>query len=402
MVEIELISEGISSLDNTVNVEMSDDEIWFLKYFIKEYNPKKIVEVGISAGGNTINILQWKDNDSQLFSIDIATEWYQDNSKLSGFMAENLSENKDNWKLFRGHDYLEVYEEIGEGIDFIIIDTVHFMPGEFFTFLAALPQLKEGCIVVLHDIHLNMLRLSGENFNEIDSQAYCTGLLFSGVSSNKKWVLKSDISNIGAFIVDKSTKENIKDIFHILCSAWYMFPHELNLINYLNYVHENYPIECYNLFNYCLKMQSKYFNVNIDKNALKARIDILNKNNSENTVKILNVSESVDVDFPDWFEGEMGKGVVIQSTKKSFDIQLKCINEGLLNLTLRGPDVRDRLGKRIPAYVDFTTFKINNIEILKDNVIVWHDQPFEFNKEIVNSEIVDIHIEWESPQNMNI
>ena len=42
-------------------------------------------------------------------------------------------------------------------IDFIIIDTVHFMPGEFLTFLTALPQLKDGCIVVLHDIHLNMV-----------------------------------------------------------------------------------------------------------------------------------------------------------------------------------------------------------------------------------------------------
>ncbi len=50
MAEIELNSKGLSEQDNVTNVEMSFDEIWFLKNFIKMYNPKKIVEIGISAG----------------------------------------------------------------------------------------------------------------------------------------------------------------------------------------------------------------------------------------------------------------------------------------------------------------------------------------------------------------
>ena len=37
MVEIELTSEGLNKEDNTINVEMSADEIWFLKNFIKKY-----------------------------------------------------------------------------------------------------------------------------------------------------------------------------------------------------------------------------------------------------------------------------------------------------------------------------------------------------------------------------
>lgn len=41
MIEIELIPEGIDEQDNTVNVEMLADEIWFLKHLIKKYNPKK-------------------------------------------------------------------------------------------------------------------------------------------------------------------------------------------------------------------------------------------------------------------------------------------------------------------------------------------------------------------------
>ena len=88
MKEIELIAKDISPEDNTINVEMSKDEIWFLKYLLKTYNPQKIVEIGISAGGNTVNLLQWKNKDAQLFSIDISTHWYQDNTKFSGWMAE--------------------------------------------------------------------------------------------------------------------------------------------------------------------------------------------------------------------------------------------------------------------------------------------------------------------------
>lgn len=272
MSEIELIPESLTEEDNTINVEMTNDEIWFVKNFIKKYNPKKIVEIGISAGGNTVNLLKWKDKEAQLFSVDISTEWYRDNTKLSGFMADDLVV-KDNWKLFRGYDYLDVYKEIGDGIDFIIIDTVHAMPGEFFSFISALPQLKEGCVVILHDIHLNMVGFSNNRFADYNIAAYCTGLLFGGVSSDQKWTLKSDISNIGAFIVNNDTRENIKDIFHILCTTWYEFPAELNLDEYSKYIKENYSIECYNLYENCLKIQLMYFeNESKKSNRLKKLI----------------------------------------------------------------------------------------------------------------------------------
>lgn len=259
MAEIELKAQKLSIEDNTTNVEMSDDEIWFLKYFIKEFNPKKIVEVGISAGGNTVNLLNWKDNDALLFSIDIATNWYRDKTKLSGFMADEV-ENKENFMIYRGYDYLDVYKEIGNDIDLIIIDTVHVMPGEFLTFLTALPQLKDGCIVILHDIHLNMIKIINNKFSEYETSEFCTGLLYGGVSSNEKYSLESEkVSNIGAFVVDDSTRDSIKDIFRILCSKWFNFPNELNLPQYCDYINEHYPIECYKLFKNCLELQEKYF-----------------------------------------------------------------------------------------------------------------------------------------------
>lgn len=396
MSEIELIAGELTPYDNTVNVEMKNDEIWFLKSFIKRYKPKKIVEIGISAGGNTVNLLQWKDKDAQLFSIDIANEWYQDKTKLSGWMAEELN-IKNNWKLYRGCDYLDVYKEIGNDIDFIIIDTVHFMPGELLTFLTALPQLKNGCIVILHDIHLNILRVSGDNFREGDIAAHCTGLLFGGVSSSKKWSLKSNsISNIGAFVVDDLTRNNIKDIFRILCSAWAIFPSELELTDYFNYIYDNYPIECYNLFKICFKAQANYFNVNINKNAHSARIDILNMNAPNNTIKLINPPEFIKVNFPSWFSTDKGKGAVIETNEKIVNLKFRCIKKGLLDITLRGPDVRDKLGNRVPNYVDFKSFKVNNEEIISENVTVWHDDPYIFKKKVNNGEIIELNFEWES------
>lgn len=394
MVEIELISLGIDELDNTINVEMSVDEIWFVKHFIKKYNPKKIVEIGISAGGNTVNLLNWKDKDAELFSIDIAREWYKDTTKLSGFMADELGE-KSNWKLYRGYDYLDVFEEIGNDIDFIIIDTVHSMPGEFLTFLATLPQLKDGCIVVLHDIHLNMVKFHYDQFSNYDKDAYCTGLLFGGVSSSKKWSLKSDdMSNIGAFVVDGNTRGNIKDIFHLLCASWSHFPSDLNLNKYSEFFNKNYAADCNNLFQSCLEFQSKYFNYKSIQTSKVARIDILNSNVESNTIEILNISNSADVYFPDWFKYDTGSGALIQTDEYVFDLEFKCVNDGILNIFLRGPDIRDKSGNRIPSYVEFEKVKINNEDILYNNVKVCHDEPHILKKNVNDGDIIEMHVEW--------
>ncbi|MCR5027393.1 MAG: class I SAM-dependent methyltransferase [Methanobrevibacter sp.] len=268
--------KDISLQDNTENVLMSIDEIWFLKKLLEDANPKKIVEIGISAGGTTVNLLKWKDKSTELFSIDVATQWHRDPTKLSGFMADEV-DVKDNFKLYRGYDYLDVCEEIGGDIDFIIIDTTHVLPGEILTFIAALPYLKDGCVVVLHDIHLNMRYFGTNKFDPYNIGAYCTGILHGGVCSSEKYVLKSDMmSNIGAFVVDKSTRDNIKDVFHLLCTTWYSFPDELNWEGYSNFVAENYSEDCKNLFNSCLEYQSIYFNYLEDINS---KIEKLNEDN---------------------------------------------------------------------------------------------------------------------------
>ena len=394
MVEIELKPDKLSKDDNTTNVEMTKEEIWFLKHFIQTYHPKKIVEVGIASGGNTVNLLKWKDDDAKLFSVDVAKYMYKDKSKLSGYMAIDLGAN-ENWKLYGGYDYIDVYNEIGNDIDCIVIDTTHIMPGECLTFLAALPQLKEGCIVILHDVHFNCIRLGGARYNNIDTAKFSSGILFSSVRSEQKWTLSIDgISNIAAFVVDSSTKDHIKDLFHALLTSWYKFPFEVNFSKYKKFMKENYSEDCSKLFNKCVDLYAELFDSNGNRVAKTARVDIVNKNYTKKPVEVIYSSDSVNVEFPGWFEYDYGKGTVLESKEKAFYATVRCIKDGELNVSLRGPDVRVS-GKRVPSFVNYTKLLVNGKNVLSKPTAACHDKSHVYRKDVKDGEIVELYIEWE-------
>ncbi|WP_298501400.1 class I SAM-dependent methyltransferase [uncultured Methanobrevibacter sp.] len=393
MVEVELIPDKLSDDDNRVNVEMTEEEIWFLKHFIKTYHPKKIVEVGIASGGNTVNLLKWRDEDAELFSVDVAKYMYKDKSKLSGYMAKDLGP-VENWKLYGGYDYIDVYKEIGNDIDCIIIDTTHIMPGECLTFLAALPQLKEGCIVILHDIHFNCMRLRGARYSNIDTAKFSSGILYSSVRSNMKWTLSTyPMSNIGAFIIDNSTKDNIKDLFHALCTSWYKYPFEVDFAKYKEFIAGNYSEDCSKLFNSCVDLYGNLFGANDHNISDSARVDIINNNYSKDPVEII-YSSNVDIEFPSWFEYPEGKGAVLKTKEKSFDITLKCVKDGELKISLRGPDVRVS-GRRVPSSVKYTSLLIDNENMINEPIAACHDNSYVFRKKVKDGEVVELHFEWE-------
>lgn len=395
MVEYELVPGKISEDDNTAHVEMSNPEIWFLKHFIKTYHPKKIVEVGIAAGGNTVNLLKWKDEDAQLFSVDVAKHWFRDESKLTGFAAMDQLGKDNNWKLYTGYDYLDVYEEIGDDIDCIIIDTTHEMPGECLTFLAALPQLKDGCIVILHDIHLNCIRLGSGKSKERDYAKFCTGVLYGTVRSEKKWILSlGGMSNIGALVVDETTRSHIKDLFHALSVSWYNFPTVLNFFEYKKFIIENYSKECSKLFNAVVDAYASYYNVNIHDASDIARIDIINKKDKDNAVKVFYASDKVEVAYPGWFEYNYGQGAYLRAGDRTVDVVFKCIKDGVLDISLRGPDVR-LSGKRVPSYVNYNKLVVNGETILNETVKVHHDDSYIYSKNVKDGEFVELHIEWD-------
>ena len=65
-----------------------------------------------------------------------------------------------------------------------------------------------------------------------------------------------------------------------------------------------------------------------------------------------------------------------------------------MNIILRGPDVHDKSGKRIPSYVEFNKVSMNNEDIINGDVLVWHDEPYTFKKDVDDGEHIEIHVEW--------
>ena len=68
-----------------------------------------------------------------------------------------------NWSLFKGDLATEFLEKIGNDIDMVFIDTVHYQPGEILDFLMVLPFLKEEAIVIFHDIAFQITHFPGRN-----------------------------------------------------------------------------------------------------------------------------------------------------------------------------------------------------------------------------------------------
>ena len=92
-------------LDKINSSEMTNLERKFLNGVIRQVKPKKILEIGVAAGGGSSIILNAiKDiENSVLYSIDYSEKYYRNNSKDTGFIVnENFSYLKDKWKLYTG------------------------------------------------------------------------------------------------------------------------------------------------------------------------------------------------------------------------------------------------------------------------------------------------------------
>ena len=117
-----------------------------------------------------------------------------------------------------------------------------------------------------------------------------------------------------------------------------------------------------------------------------ARIDIKNTGNVQNNIFIISLDDlSAKINYPSWFENNDGKGMVIESSSGVLDLELKCVNDGILKIWLRGIDYRDKNDNRFPIYIDYSNFSINGTEILKKNKLVSHDDPYFFLLKIYNS-----------------
>ena len=259
-------------------VAMTIFESAFLCGTLNKFKPTKILEIGVGAGGTTAIIFQCLQDIGmpyELHSIDLTLKaWYGAGNKDTGYVAKYVKENniitslnKDGSALCGVH--FEHYgtilpfviEEIGYDIDFVILDTMHTLPGEILDFLAVLPYLKSNAIVVLHDIFWNQV-----NYDFVS--AHATGTLFSAVKGDKFLNLILDEAdliyrypNIGAFQITEQTMENIADVFLTLALRWDYFPPREQLRAYYKIFSKHYSSDICAIFENFIK--ANYLNLRI-------------------------------------------------------------------------------------------------------------------------------------------
>jgi len=121
----DLLREGGSS-------EMTSDQKGFLCGLIKGKKPKKIVEVGVAAGGTTCIILNCLEKmgedsrDTKIYSVDLSDFYYKDKTKKTGYLLEKIQgvlKTYNQHTLLTGKTLAERIDEIApdRDIDFLIL-----------------------------------------------------------------------------------------------------------------------------------------------------------------------------------------------------------------------------------------------------------------------------------------
>jgi predicted O-methyltransferase YrrM len=221
--------------------EMTEEDRRFLNSLILRNRPKKLLEVGISAGSSSVIMLNALNiiggGGGTLYSIDKSLNWYADNNKKTGFIVDNYPELKHRWKLFTGGLTCEFIEKIGDKIEFCLIDTAHINPGEILDFLMILPFLSKNALVVFHDTNLHTIRYPYHVKKKLFpnwpiewfSYSMTNNLLMSSIHGESKIIVNDFIKklngevffgNIAGIRINSDTRKNIFNVFNLLSLKW--------------------------------------------------------------------------------------------------------------------------------------------------------------------------------------
>lgn len=270
--QIELYMEPEIILDkmDEAYCEISSSEHGFICGLIRKYQPCKIVEVGVAGGGTTAIIMKCLEllhNNAKVYSVDLNTECYRRAGKMTGYQLDEIKgefRNFSNHKFLLGQTLPKVIDEIGKGIDFVVLDTVHSLPGELLDFLCILPYLNDGAVVVLHDVTLNLHDASRKN-------CYATKIVLDAAVGRKYFNYHDEMFNIGAIEIGQNTRAYVANLFSALSITWTHLPAESDMACYRNIYQKYYDGECIGLFDIFYERQSEllgrkhYFFVDVEK-----------------------------------------------------------------------------------------------------------------------------------------
>lgn len=95
-----------------------------------------------------------------------------------------------------------------------------------------------------------------------------------------------------------------------------------------------------------------------------------------------------------WMPKFGNQGYVIQRDSGNIDVVVKVINDTDINILLKG--LRDeKEGKLIKHWVEYTSFIINDEEILPKVTSIWYGKPLTHKIKAKKGEIIKIKVEWQ-------
>lgn len=209
--------------------EMSKWESSFLSGLLKMYRPKKIVELGVAEGATTciiMNTLRILGESAEVHSVDLNESLYYDSTKYTGYQYVQACEagcvDNCNHQFHIGKYLPEMIDEIGEGIDFIILDTVHKAPGELMDLLVCLPYLSPNAVICFHDTLYCYGYDTGDRARHINMLCFnvLRGIKYMNLDKKEN----SDYESIGAIEINEETMKGVEDLFMLFCFPWFYLP----------------------------------------------------------------------------------------------------------------------------------------------------------------------------------
>lgn len=206
---------------------MTRSEREFLRLMVERRQPAKALELGVAKGASSAIILLALEPEGHLCSVDYLDNYFGDTSKRSGWACPILAPDRQSqWRLFTGGLCARFMGEIGDGIAFAFLDTIHVLPGEILDFLLTYPYLAKDAVVAIHDISNYELALLEKRNQDAVFQLPCR-LLFSLLPGEKLVPASTEhkfFPNIGAVRLDGTADRVIDDLFGLLTLPWKYMP----------------------------------------------------------------------------------------------------------------------------------------------------------------------------------
>ncbi|MBO6293067.1 MAG: hypothetical protein J6N51_12570 [Selenomonas sp.] len=125
------------------------------------------------------------------------------------------------------------------------------------------------------------------------------------------------------------------------------------------------------------------------------RVDV-KSSGQHNDLEIESIgNEEVNISAPSWYVDEAGTGYVLTGRQGKIKVRIRCKGDGVLNIYLRGLDVRDKSGGRIPFKVTYTGLRINDKEIIVSPQSIWHDKPLICHGEVKDGAVMELEASWQ-------